>query len=146
MNGSKPRRPDQLGSAMVAPCGLNCGVCRLTFRDPTGCSGCTNDGPKPKYCSTCKIRNCEPIRSGGVRFCFECPQYPCAPLRRLDKRYRTRYRMSVLDNLEFIRDHGMEEFIELEKQSWTCRACDALVCVHKEDCLYCGRAHGRGLV
>jgi hypothetical protein len=38
------------------------------------------------------------------RYCYECDEFPCARVKRLDKRYRTKYEMGMIENLEYIRD------------------------------------------
>jgi Protein of unknown function (DUF3795) len=134
------RHPRQLRSAVIAPCGINCGVCRLVFRARGACRGCRSRAGKPKYCARCVIRNCSEIRKRGRRFCVECPTYPCPRLRRLDARYRRRYRTSLLENLEQIRQLGAARFLRLEKRRWACPGCGLLTSVHEEACLYCGHA------
>lgn len=123
---------------MVAPCGLSCDLCRLTFKAKNRCGGCRSDGELPKYCIECRIRNCDHIQVHGNQFCFECPDYPCRRLRQLDVRYRSRYGMSIIENLEFIRERGLHQFVETEKQRWACPVCGALLCVHKPTCISCG--------
>jgi hypothetical protein len=49
-------------------------------------------------------------------------------LKRLDKRYRTRYDVSLIENLRHIRDRGMKEFLESEKGTWISEK--GLLCVH----------------
>jgi hypothetical protein len=56
----------------------------------------------------------------------------------LDKRYRTRYKMSMIENLETIRDFGIRRFLLSEKAKWTCPKCDGIICVHKGHCSNCG--------
>jgi len=137
MSEIETRRPALLLSRMIAPCGINCGVCRLAFGTKSGCHGCRAEEAKPKYCATCGIRNCG--ERHGRRFCVECPSYPCQRLRRLDARYRSRYRTSLVENLERIRELGLRRFVQIERQRWTCRGCGLLTSVHKAACLYCGR-------
>jgi hypothetical protein len=59
-------------------------------------------------------------------------------LKHLDKRYRTKYRLSVIENLENIQKDGLSKFIETEKIKWTCAACGGTICVHKGYCYSCG--------
>jgi ribosomal protein S27AE len=74
-----------------------------------------------------------------MRFCSDrCGRYPCKRLRDLDKRYRTRYGMSMIDNLEFIKSSGIRVFLKKEKERWTCKKCGGTICVHREFCLDCG--------
>ena len=133
--------PESLHATLVAPCGMDCGVCARQLRSKDTCDGCrTDSATKAKYCSACRIRNCDELAATESGFCFECAKFPCARLRQLDKRYRARYRMSMLQNLTSIRDNGLEGFVASEKVRWMCSSCGGLVCVHKDRCVYCGHA------
>jgi hypothetical protein len=139
MGEQEARYPEALRANLIAPCGMNCGLCSRAFRARDRCGGCRSNSVKPQYCDTCRIRNCDEVRAGGRRFCSECPKYPCLRLRRLDARYRTSYRMSMIENLDAIRERGLENFVALERQRWKCRRCGGVICVHKERCIYCGQ-------
>ncbi len=135
--------PQELHQDLIAPCGMNCGLCMCYLRDKNTCGGCrAGDEGKAKSCLACAIRNCETPRSNESGFCFECDVFPCARLKRLDVRYRTKYRMSMLENLEFIRVLGIEAFVESERDRWACPECGGVQCVHTEACIYCGQRWG----
>lgn len=85
----------------------------------------------------CVIKTC-PNQKSQSGYCFECNDFPCKRLKDLDKRYRTKYHMSMIENLIYIRDHGIELFLENENHRWQCPECSAVVCVHKSNCLSCG--------
>lgn len=86
---------------LIAPCGMNCNICYAHVRDKDRCTGCRENAASIfKYCAKCIIRNCEYFESGEERFCFSCPNYPCTRLKQLDKRYRNKYHMSMIENLE----------------------------------------------
>lgn len=132
--------PQELHAGLIAPCGMNCCLCMRYLRDKNTCAGCrTSDDGKAKSVLACAIRKCEALRSTTSGFCFECDAFPCARLQRLDIRYRTKYRMSMLENLEVIRDSGIEAFVESERERWTCPECGGMQCVHAAACIYCGR-------
>lgn len=80
---------------------------------------------------------CETLKHGRVRFCFECGRYPCRRLRRLDARYRARYHMSMLENLDAIRAGGLEGFLERQRERWRCPDCGGTLCCHNGLCLEC---------
>lgn len=124
---------------LIAPCGMNCGLCIGHLREKKPCSGCfkIDDENKPKVCRSCAIVNCEHLAKTESGFCYDCDKYPCTRLKKLDKRYRTKYRMSMLGNLEFIKTQGMEAFLEKEEQKWKCPNCGAGLCVHRDICLEC---------
>ena len=128
-----------ISKTLIAPCGMNCRLCRAYVRDKKPCPGCrADDNSKSKSCITCHIKNCEKIVSGGIKYCFECDSFPCARLNHLDKRYRTKYGMSMIENLVNIKKFGIRDFIRNEKERWSCRECGQLICVHKPQCLCCG--------
>ncbi len=81
----------------------------------------------PKTRVNCKIRICEE-RNG--RFCYDCAQFPCKTLKHLDLRYRTKYGMSEIDNLQFIRDNGMKEFLQDQRRRFESER--GILCVHNK--------------
>jgi len=135
--------PESIQSTLIAPCGMNCGLCMGYLRDPgekNYCPGCRGDiADLPRSCGGCRIRNCAEISAGGKSFCFECAKFPCTRLRQLDKRYRTKYGMSMIENLESIRALGLEAFVRREQDRWKCPECGGVICVHKLSCIYCDR-------
>jgi hypothetical protein len=134
-------RPAPFDPAMIAACGMDCTLCSANTREKRQCAGCNGeDAGKPNYCVTCPIKFCAEPRTGATGLCFECAKYPCARLRRLDKRYRGRYGMSMLENLERIREGGLEAFMDFERERWKCPECGETICVHKPECVNCGHA------
>lgn len=128
---------------LIAPCGMNCGVCvsylalknnlnKKGFRK-TYCAGCL---PRGKNCAFMK-RQCDLLGKGLVRFCYECGDFPCRRLKDLDKRYRTKYHMSMIENLKFIKENGIGEFLEKEEAKWHCPDCGEVICCHNGLCLIC---------
>lgn len=129
----------EMTSFLIAPCGMNCALCSGYQRTKKTCPGCNGDNTdKPVYCQTCILKNCEVIRQNQSGLCYECDRFPCKRLRQLDKRYRTRYGMSMLENLTTIKEKGMDAFLEQEALRWTCSSCGKPVCVHKNSCMSCG--------
>jgi hypothetical protein len=139
MSPLKSPKTNTIRMTLIAPCGMNCGLCRAYTRDKKACPGCRGDDSlKSKSCVTCRIKNCEKIVNNGVKYCFSCESFPCDRLNHLDKRYRTKYGMSMIDNLENIRSFGIRHFLRNEKERWTCPGCGKMICVHKPQCLSCG--------
>ena len=102
--------------ALIAPCGMNCGICYAYLREKNKCPGCRLFSAKePVSIARCKIRNCEIIQKGKVKYCFECDNFPCKNLKQLDKRYRTKYNMSEIENLEYIKKNGIRKFVSMKK-------------------------------
>ncbi|MBC8452512.1 MAG: DUF3795 domain-containing protein [Spirochaetes bacterium] len=126
-------------STAIAPCGMNCALCLVNFRDKKNCDGCNgSDENKPYHCVACSIKNCDYLAKAKTEFCYSCEKFPCARLKRLDKRYREKYKMSMIENLEDIRDRGIREFVKTEKTRWKCPECGEILCVHRDACVYCG--------
>jgi hypothetical protein len=121
---------------LIAPCGMNCSICMAYLRERNPCRGCRiPDEDKPKSRTECRIRNCEKLSSD---FCYACEDFPCERLIALDKRYRLKYSMSMILNLEFIRVNGFDRFLRRETKKWKCPVCNGVVCVHRKSCTNCG--------
>ena len=109
---------------LIAPCGMNCSLCiAYQFRK----NDINKKGFHKKYCSGCIPRGencthmrdaCQLLSKGSIRFCYECSNYPCKRLKALDKRYRTKYHMSMIENLDYIKEFGMENFLTKEGGKW----------------------------
>jgi len=119
---------------------MNCGICIGHLRDKNKCLGCREiDKNKPSSCRKCTIVNCEILKEKKILFCSDkCEKFPCTRLKNLDKRYRTKYGMSMLDNLEYIDKFGITKFIQSEQKRWKCSKCTELLCVHRDCCINCG--------
>lgn len=83
-------------------------------------------------------KHCELLGKGLVRFCYECVDFPCRRLRDLDKRYRTKYHLSMIENLNFIKEHGIENFLKKEAVKWLCPNCGGTISCHNGLCMSCG--------
>jgi len=128
---------------LIAPCGMNCALC-VSYLAMKGdlkkkgfsksyCAGCL---PRGKNCAFMK-KQCHLLGEGLVRFCYECQEFPCRRLKGLDKRYRTNYHMSMIENLENIRDKGMEQFLSEQEEKWRCPECGGTICCHNGLCFQC---------
>lgn len=117
---------------LIAPCGMNCKICLGYLRDKNKCSGCREmDENNSNYCRKCIIKYCDALKEKGMKFCSDkCEKYPCKRLKDLDKRYRTKYGMSMIENLEFIKRSGIREFIQHEKRRWIKNR--KVLCVHNK--------------
>ena len=120
---------------LIAPCGMNCTLCIGYLREKNTCPGCREQGKvinaKTTYCRKCIIKNCEILRDNNWKFCSgKCEKYPCQRLKNLDRRYRTKYGMSMIENLEFIHEHGIRKFSRHEKTRWMKEG--KVFCVHRK--------------
>ena len=109
----------------LAPCGMNCELCH-SFQKKT-CPGCRGRS------TNCIITRCDKRQL----YCFECSKYPCRRLRQLDERYRTHYNMSMIKNLEFIKEYGENAFLQQQREKYQCLDCGNLRTVHYEYCISC---------
>jgi hypothetical protein len=136
---------NMINAEFIAPCGMNCGICSGHLRDKKSCPGCRGNAlEQPVYCASCRIRNCAEFKDGQKSFCFECASFPCLRLRQLDKRYRLRYGMSMLENLKMLKTVGLPAFVQQEQTRWACPQCDGIICVHKGTCVKCGSKRADG--
>ena len=132
-------KTNSTNTTLIAPCGINCRLCRAYTRDRKSCPGCRGDDTlKSSSCVTCHIKNCEKKINGKIEYCFKCDEFPCTRLTHLDKRYRIKYGTSVIDNLISIKKIGIINFVKNENKKWTCPECGSMICMHKPQCLSCG--------
>ncbi len=133
---------------MIAPCGLDCSICKAALRRDDPCPGCCGpDENNPEFCARrCGIILCKKRKENGYRFCDACPDYPCADVTEKENRYTSKYPLyeSPMRNLRDIREKGMDAFLRAERAQWSCRACGRPVCVHDGLCSGCGRARTDG--
>ena len=143
MTGKNQKRQTTIPTDLIAPCGMNCRLCWGFVRERNTCPGCRRICPRPsqksKYRDSCRIKNCEHLTKAGKKYCSDkCTHFPCTRLKQLDKRYRAKYGMSMIDNLKMIEDLGIRHFIRSQKEEWTCPQCGELLCVHRPACRFCG--------
>lgn len=132
---------------LIAPCGMNCGVCLHFLREKNKCPGCFSGRKVNQRPIKCGIKLC--IRRRG-EYCFNCNDFPCSEslaaiarnrihqtsttrfpcerLKRLDKRYREKYGMSEIENLVYIKKNGISKF--LKEQSKKYISSKGIYCVH----------------
>lgn len=135
----------------IAPCGLYCGVCAIHIAgrdnnqkfkerlvglyqggvpgkgtlpnsdqltpDSIHCSGCLSDD-RFMHCQQCEIRDCTTKK--GYAGCHECDDFPCE--------YIDNFSMSVgkkviLRVIPYIREVGIEKWIEDEEARYYCPEC-----------------------
>jgi len=132
--------PAELNSlALVAPCGLNCRVCRAHLRERNPCPGCrSDDGSKPPGRVACQIKQCSELTQiDGYSWCSG-DACLCQPMQRLERRYTTKYGVSPMENLEKIQTTGLRQFVASEDERWVCPHCGSGLCMHQPGCPGCG--------
>ncbi len=135
---------------LIAPCGMNCSVCSryLAHKHDVKRKGvsipyCVGCRPRDKKCAFQK--RCNLLRNNKVRFCYECSNFPCSNLERIEARYQKHYHTSVIENLTFIQQHSLAAFMEREDAKWRCEQCGGVLSCHNGVCFSCGvdRLHTR---
>jgi hypothetical protein len=134
---------NSVSSHFVAPCGMNCAICKAYLAYTHGtvrvrgkvtyCAGCV---PRGKNCYI--KRGCPKLRKHEIESCSQCDEMPCKNLAHLDKRYRERYDMSMVENLKEIRAKGVAVFLEGQREKYRCPSCGGTVSVHDRKCYSCG--------
>lgn len=128
----------------IAPCGMNCSLCIAYIFNKYNLN---KEGFNKQYCLGCIARGknctfalgskCNLIATGKIRFCYECNKFLCESLKRLDKRYKNKYHLSMIDNLKYIKENGIKQFMNKENHKWRCKKCNELICCHNGLCLNC---------
>ena len=128
----------ELTSDLIAPCGINCGTCSAYLRKKNTCSGCLTPGNNKTHCVTCRIKTCECHKN--TPYCYDCDKFPCIRMKKIDKRYREHYNLSLINNLTEIKELGLTEFMKQENIKWVCE-CGERLSVHRDDCVTCGKKY-----
>ena len=124
---------------MIAPCGINCSLCLAHLRQKNYCPGCQgSDDQKPHHCQTCAIKHCPEQQGTDPLFCFSCIRFPCQRLKQFDKRYRLRYGLSPIEDLQRVQEVGLPAFLATESPKWLCKKCGGQLCMHRDTCPSCG--------
>jgi hypothetical protein len=138
IRSENPTKSPGFDPVFIAPCGMNCGTCMAYLREKNKCVGCRlKNASKLPSRVNCVILNCSHLAETESKFCYECGKYPCRRMLQLDKRYRTKYKTSLVGNLERIRDFGLEAFVKSEHEKWLCPQCGGTICIHKGFCMNC---------
>jgi hypothetical protein len=123
---------------MIAPCGMNCGTCIAYLRVKNRCPGCRiKSEDKAISVKRCIITWCDLLEKTDSKFCYDCEKFPCKRLKQLDKRYRTKYSTSFIENLTIIKEKGLTEFLAFESKRRACKNCGSVLSVHREHCIVC---------
>ncbi len=135
-------KSEEIPANLIAPCGANCAICVAFFgyrlddeKRKHACPGCRL---RPSLCAFIKKR-CEKLSTNQIEYCFECTDFPCQRLKTLDKRYRNKYGMGMIENLTNIKANGIKWFLREERERWKCASCGGIVCVHNRKCYTCNQ-------
>ncbi len=128
---------------LVAPCGMNCAICSnyLAYVNNLNKSQCAGCRPSNKKC-TYLFEKCTGINNAlegnaTAKYCFECNQYPCKQINRMDDRYKKNYNMSVIKNLDDITKNGISNFVKTQYKKYNCSRCESQISIHNRKCFKC---------
>ena len=109
-------KSERITAEMIAPCGLDCSLCKRALAETDPCPGCHGpDEHKPEFCAKrCGIILCRKRIENGYDFCDRCPDYPCEDVMEKETRYTSKYPLyeSPKKNLQDIRELGRDQFLE----------------------------------
>ena len=105
----------------IGVCGLDCGLCsRYYTKGPSRCPGCGGPDFLNKHPSCSFITCC--VKKKDLEVCGQCHDFPC-PKFKTEKEYQQMEESPsypsvkvVLQNLYFIKEHGIKKFIDLQKK------------------------------
>ncbi len=136
----------------AAVCGLYCQACTIciaTAEDPERlkrlaglfqvteddirCCGCRSDKRTP-MCEQCRMYNC--AKGRGIEFCSECADYPCEALTQFQS--ARPHRRELWNDLEYIKSHGCEAWLELVRKRYACPKCRCINSAYDLQCRNCG--------
>lgn len=131
----------ELRPELVSMCGMDCNICssylaysRNIPKERGKIHHCIGCRPRNKKCAFLKGK-CPYYKE--IQFCFECEDFPCESLKTLDKRYRTKYNMSMIENLNEIKSNGINEFLKNQREKYRCPNCGGVISVHNKRCYDC---------
>jgi len=137
--GNRIKKP--ITKALIAACGMNCGICSnyLAYVNNFKRSQCKGCRPRNQRCTYLfgKCTGINKTAKSSAAFCFECNQYPCKQINRMDDRYRSNYGMSPKNNLDFIQKNGVDMFIQEQYKKYQCSKCNEMISIHNRKCFKC---------
>ena len=105
----------------IGACGLDCGLCpRYYTVGPSRCPGCCGPDFFNKHPSCSFITCC--VKKRNLEVCAECSDFPCSKFKSEEEYQQLEESSSypsykkVMPNLNFIKKHGIEKFVEQQKK------------------------------
>jgi len=105
----------------IGVCGLDCGLCPRYYTVGTSrCPGCCGSDFFNKHPSCSFITCC--VKKKNLEVCAECSDFPCSKFKSDEEYLQLKESSSypsykkVIPNLNFIKEHGIEEFIKQQKK------------------------------
>ncbi|NPV90976.1 MAG: DUF3795 domain-containing protein [Firmicutes bacterium] len=147
---------------LAAVCGLfcpSCGLYQATIEgdqeklkgiaerfgrtiDEVTCEGCRTDN-RSFFCNNlCTMFKCAGER--GIRFCGECADYPCGPLKEFQS--LAPHRLELWNAHARIKEAGYEQWYREMAEFYSCRECGAMNSAYDLKCRICGASPGNAFV
>ena len=126
----------------LAPCGVLC--CACPSFDKT-CNGCSSEKKTQKRKSkwSCSIRKCA-YEEMKVEYCGYCCNFPCEKINSKlikshigDKKFN--YRHEIPENMKKLKELGVDKFIKLKQNEYTCPHCNGTIHFYHYKCSECGK-------
>lgn len=150
---------EQDKSKLVGICGLYCGTCpgylawRRNDKDQlerrakyegipvaeVRCDGCLSGRVLPS-CAVCTSGFRECARNNNVTWCFECKNFPCQRLRDFRDAHIVKgisHHAQVIDDLQYMKEHGIERWVEEKEKAGRCPKCGEVVYWFSRQCHNC---------
>jgi len=151
---------DPKKTELAGICGIYCGTCPSYLAPLQGdrdrlekmardqgrpieevvCRGCLSDQVAVR-CQDCAhgFRAC--ASEQGVTWCFECGEFPCDRLEAFIPVHVVNgviHHERILEHLEFMREHGVEAWVDREDEAGRCPECREPVYWSALTCPHCG--------
>jgi hypothetical protein len=103
----------------IGACGLDCGLCTAFYTEGISrCPGCCGPEFSSKHPS-CGIITCC-VKEHGLEICCDCPDFPCKRYKDTGKADSFITYRNVMKNFNFIREHGIQKYTDMQKQRMAC--------------------------
>ncbi|MBU1626668.1 DUF3795 domain-containing protein [bacterium] len=140
-----------MGFRFDSYCGLYCGACGVihavekatlaefakkwnSTADKIECYGCKSEHVA-EFARSCRIREC--AREKGLEFCIECDDFQCERFMDFLEANAAHPRIH-LDNLERIKEAGLDAWLSEQKKRWSCPDCGRKFHFDEATCVQCG--------
>ena len=147
---------DEIKKALLAPCGLYCGLCRIyiAYRnndrefkkeilptlnsygvkivDEITCTGCLSKGIIFHFCQNCPIKDC--TKNKNFDGCFQCDDFPCIIITNWSDSLEKKIMLRAIPSWRRL---GTEKWIEAEENRYKCPKCGTQLFHRARECITC---------
>ena len=101
-----------ISKELIAPCGMNCAICSkyLSYINNLKRSHCIGCKPRNQRCTylfeKCRGINNNVLTNNAV-YCYECNEYPCKQINRMDNRYKNNYKIVLRIIWKLLKRRGL---------------------------------------